>query len=132
MKQQGSDKSSPAATAPRGALFEPLALLLLSLATIGTAWCFFQAAAWGGVPQQVMNLSAACSQAVTDQLQSYQLALVDVLLASALFCGGPLRSFKHSGYAGRFSRWVWSPSFSRSNACCYFQFRGDPRYWTKI
>jgi len=64
-------------------LFEPVALLLLSLATIGTAWCSFQAAVWGGVSQRSMNLSAASSRrAVTDQLQSYQMALLDVSLFS--------------------------------------------------
>ena len=63
------------------ALFEPVALVLLSLATVGTAWCSFQAASWGAVSQRLANLSAASSRrAVADELQSYQLKLVDVLL----------------------------------------------------
>jgi hypothetical protein len=65
------------------AWFEPIALVLLSLATVGTAWCSFQAAAWGGAAQRSMNESAAASRrAVTDQLQSSQLAVLDVLLFS--------------------------------------------------
>src|SRR5436190_18935207 len=63
--------------------FEPVALALLSLATIGTAWCSFEAAAWGSVAQRTMNLSAAASRrAAADELQSYQLTLLDVLLFS--------------------------------------------------
>jgi hypothetical protein len=46
-------------------------------------WCSFQAAAWGGVSQRLTNLSAAAGRrAVTDKLQSYQMALLDVLLFS--------------------------------------------------
>jgi hypothetical protein len=78
--RQDSPPLAPEKKAKHG-LFEPAALLLLSLATIGTAWCSFQAAAWGGVSQRSMNLSAAASRrAVTDELQSYQMALLDVLL----------------------------------------------------
>jgi hypothetical protein len=83
MKPQGPANFTPAKSAPKHVLFEPMALLLLSLATVGTAWCSFQAAVWGGVSQRTMNLSAASSRlAVTDQLQSYQMALLDVLLFS--------------------------------------------------
>ncbi|MCI0745509.1 MAG: hypothetical protein L0Y58_08900, partial [Verrucomicrobia subdivision 3 bacterium] len=57
--------------------------MLLSLATVGTAWCSFQAATWGGVSQRNTNLSAASGRrAAADQLQSYQMALLDVLLFS--------------------------------------------------
>lgn len=64
-------------------MFEPVALVLLSLATVGTAWCSFQAAVWGGASQRFMNQSAAASRrAVTDQLQNSQMALLDVLLFS--------------------------------------------------
>ena len=67
----------------RPAWFEPTALALLSLATVGTAWCSFQAAAWGGVSQRSMNMSAASSRrAAADQIQAYQLALLDVLMFS--------------------------------------------------
>jgi hypothetical protein len=64
-------------------MFEPVALLLLSLATVGTAWCSYQAASWAGMSQRMTKQSAAFSrEAVTDQLQSYQMALLDVLLFS--------------------------------------------------
>lgn len=70
-------------TAPRHALFEPAVLVLLSLATVATAWCSYQAATWAGISQRQMNLSAAASRrAVTAQLQSYQMSLLDVLLFS--------------------------------------------------
>ena len=63
--------------------FEPVALLLLSLATVGTAWCSYQAASWGGTSQRLTNLSAASARrAAAAQLQAYQLAMVDVLLFS--------------------------------------------------
>jgi len=37
---------NPVGAKPKHALFEPIGLLLLSLATVGTAWCSFQAASW--------------------------------------------------------------------------------------
>lgn len=82
----------PTLNAPNGARsgstedvarFEALALLLLSLATVGTAWCSFQATAWGGLSQRLTNVSAAAGRrAVTRELQSYQFELLDVLLFS--------------------------------------------------
>jgi hypothetical protein len=77
------DRLTTRTAAPKHAGYEAFALLLLSLATVGTAWCSFQAAAWGGVSQRAMNLSAAASRrAATCELQSYQLKLADVLLFS--------------------------------------------------
>jgi hypothetical protein len=76
-------KSTEEIAAAKLARFEALALVLLSLATVGTAWCSYQAAAWGGAAQGAMNLSTASSRrAATQQLQSYQMALLDVLLFS--------------------------------------------------
>lgn len=87
---------------PKRTAFEPLALVLLSLATVGTAWCSFQAAAWGGLSQRLLNLSAASSRsAVTAQLQSYQMALLDVLLFSQI---ESQRLWQQAGEAGRTSR----------------------------
>src|SRR5687768_4285244 len=81
MQPQASDKSTVSTL--RHAAFEPIALVLLSLATVGTAWCSFQAAVWGAVSQRTMNMSAAASRsAAVDQLHAYQMALVDVLLFS--------------------------------------------------
>jgi hypothetical protein len=74
------DPSNPAA---RRSWFEPVVLVLLSLATVAMAWCSFEAAAWGGVSQRKMNMSAAASRrAAAAQLQSYQMAVLDVILFS--------------------------------------------------
>jgi hypothetical protein len=68
---------------PQHALFEPLALVLLSLATVGTAWCSYQAAVWSGVSQRSTNLSAiAGRRAAAMELQSLQYRLADVMLFS--------------------------------------------------
>lgn len=68
---------------PKHPAFEAVALVLLSLATVGTAWCSYQAAVWSGLSQRTMNMSAAASRrSVTAQLQSYQLAVLDVTLFS--------------------------------------------------
>ena len=68
---------------PKSALLEAAALILLSLATVGMAWCSYQAAAWGGAAQGAMNLSNVSGRrAATKQLQAYQMALLDVLLFS--------------------------------------------------
>jgi hypothetical protein len=82
-KEHKTDPSPATKGASKQTAFEIVALVFLSLATVGTAWCSFEAAAWGGVSQRTMNLSAASSRnAAVDQLQSYQMALVDVLLFS--------------------------------------------------
>jgi hypothetical protein len=81
--QQNPDRLASPNAAPKHRLFEPMALFFLSLSTVGTAWCSFEAATWGGVSQRTMNLSAVSSRrAVADQLQSSQIALLDVLLFS--------------------------------------------------
>jgi hypothetical protein len=40
---QKTDHVTPGSAATRHVLFEPMALVLLSLATVDTAWCSFQA-----------------------------------------------------------------------------------------
>jgi hypothetical protein len=85
MAARAPESSPPkrAEAAPRQAVFETVAVVLLSVAAVATAWCSFQAATWGGISQRRMNLSAAASRrAATSELQSYQLQLVDVLLFS--------------------------------------------------
>ena len=80
---QDSDKSSSEKARPKHALFEPVGLVLLSLATVGTAWCSFQAATWGGASQRFINLSNAASRrAAAGELQNSQTMLLDVLLFS--------------------------------------------------
>lgn len=72
-----------ATTARKHVFFEPTVLVLLSLATVGTAWCSYQAAVWGGISQRTMNLSSiAGRKAAAGELQSMQYRLVDVLLFS--------------------------------------------------
>jgi len=80
---QNVERLTPGSTRLKHALFEPLALLLLSLATVGTAWCSFQAAVWGGISQRTMNQSAVVGRhATANELQSLQLRLADVMLFS--------------------------------------------------
>ena len=82
-KLQESDSVTPVVDKPKRAIFEVAALVLLSLGTVGTAWCSFQAAIWGGAAQGAMNMSTASSRrAATDELQAYQMELLDVLLFS--------------------------------------------------
>jgi hypothetical protein len=83
VKSQESSTPVRFERAAKHAFFEPAALLLLSLATVGTAWCSFQATVWGGVSQRLTNLSAAAARrAAADELKSSQMALLDVLLFS--------------------------------------------------
>ena len=80
---QNPAPEKPSNAAPKLAFVEPVALILLSLATVGTAWCSYQAAVWGGLSQRFTNQSAAASRrAAAGQLQSYQVALLDVMLFS--------------------------------------------------
>jgi len=82
-KTEEPERLTQTKTAPRSALLEGAALVLLSLATVGTAWCSYQAASWGGAAQGAVNLSAASSRrSATKQLQAYQVALLDVMLFS--------------------------------------------------
>jgi len=68
---QDEDKLMAAKAASRRARFEPVALVLLSLASVGTAWCSFEPAVWRGLSQRLTNMSAASSRrAVTGELQS--------------------------------------------------------------
>ncbi|HTL57740.1 MAG TPA: hypothetical protein VL361_18785 [Candidatus Limnocylindrales bacterium] len=89
MSNQSQQVGSPATAQtgptrePKRALFEPVALVLLSLATVGTAWCSFQAAAWGGVAGGFTNRSVAASRsAAANELKYTQVGLLDVLLFS--------------------------------------------------
>src|SRR6185436_5811879 len=116
-----------AAPAPRKrAAFEPIALVLLSLATVGTAWCSFQAATWGSVAQRTMNLSAASSRrAAVEQLQAYQMALLDVILFSQHInahasSNEALARFYADRFRGEarvaFESWMATQPFANANA----------------
>jgi len=78
----GSDREQKRTRAAQP-LFEPIALVLLSLATVGTAWCSYEAAVWGAIGQRTMNLSAVSGRgAARDEIKAVQVATVDVLLFS--------------------------------------------------
>src|SRR5262245_51433578 len=80
---QNPEKPKQSATSHPRSRFETVALLLLSVATVGTAWCSFQAATWAGASQRLTNLSAASGRtAAAQELQYHQVALLDVLLFS--------------------------------------------------
>jgi hypothetical protein len=83
MASSDTPNTTEARAATKQAWFESFGLLLLSLATVGTAWCSYQATTWGAATQRIMNQSLAASrQAATDQLRASQVALLDVLLFS--------------------------------------------------
>jgi hypothetical protein len=119
-------EDSPSKAAPKHALFEPVVLVLLSLATVGTAWCSFQAAAWGGVAQGTMNRSTASSRnAVVAQLQNSQMALLDVLLFSQYVnaragSNETLARFYADRFRGEakvaFEAWMTTRPFENTNA----------------
>jgi len=125
-KSQDSEKTPTSNVTQKHALFEPLALLLLSLATVGTAWCSFQAAAWGGVSQRFSNQSAAASRsAAARELQSEQLAVLDVLLFSQYInarslSNEPLSRFYADRFRGEaktaFEAWMALQPFENTNA----------------
>ena len=117
---------APSNAARKQPLFEPLALVLLSLATVGTAWCSFQAAVWGGVSQRMMNLSAVSGRrAAANQLQNSQMALLDVLLFSEYMNARAVSNETHARfYADRFrgeakiafESWMATRPFENTNA----------------
>jgi len=123
---QGNDDAPSAKRVGQHQLFEPMTLLLLSLATVGTAWCSYQAAGWGGASLRLTNLSSASSrQAVGDELQSYQMALLDVLLFSqhinaAISSNQTLATFYSARFRGEaksaFDAWMATHPFENSNA----------------
>jgi hypothetical protein len=75
-----TNPSSPPNPGPKAGL-ESVALLLLSLATVGTAWCSYQATTWAASAQRLINQSIAASRvAATDQLRAAQITMLDVML----------------------------------------------------
>ena len=119
-----SDKDRPTPVNP--AVLEALGLLLLSLATVGTAWCSFEAAAWGGAAGGAANQSTAASRrAAKDELQANQMALLDILLFSQHInaranSNEPLARFYADRFRGEaktaFEAWMATNPFENSNA----------------
>ena len=124
--QDGKPPTTTSAPARHAPFFEPVALLLLSLATIGTAWCSFQAATWGGISQRTMNMSAVSSRrAAAGQLQNSQMALLDVLLFSEYInarssSNDALARFYSDRFRGEaktaFDRWIATRPFENADA----------------
>jgi hypothetical protein len=126
MPPKDSDQVMRANAVRKHVLFEPVTLVLLSLATVGTAWCSFQAAVWGGVSQRTMNLSAVSGRrAAANQLQAYQMALLDVLLFSQHInaragSNDTLARFYADRFRGEaktaFEAWLATQPFENTNA----------------
>ncbi|HEX7860129.1 MAG TPA: hypothetical protein VF773_07390 [Verrucomicrobiae bacterium] len=120
------ERATPRKVAEKNSLFEPAVLLLLSLATIGTAWCSFQAASWAGLSQRLTNLSAAASRrAAANEIQSYQLKLADVLLFTEHInaraaSNETLATFYSDRFRGEaktaFDAWIAMKPFENANA----------------
>lgn len=110
----------------RSVALESIALVLLSLATVGTAWCSYQAAVWGGVAQRLTNLSAAASRrAAAAQLQNNQMAMLDVMLFSQYInaratTNEPLARFYADRFRGEakaaFQAWLATQPFEHPDA----------------
>jgi hypothetical protein len=126
VKRPDALPSTPAHPARRSAPFETVAILLLSLATVGTAWCSFKASVWGGSSQRKTNLSAAASRrAAAGELQSYQEVLLDVLLFSQhinarVSSNEPLARFYSDRFRGEakaaFNSWLATQPFTNPDA----------------
>jgi hypothetical protein len=126
MEAKPTERKEVTSASPRHVAFEPLALVLLSLATVGTAWCSYQAAAWGGVSQRLSNLSAATGrQAASAQLQYHQIGLLDVLLFSQYMnayanSNQVLARFYSDRFRGEaksaFTRWLETHPFENKDA----------------
>ncbi len=110
----------------RHPIFEPVALVLLSLATVGTAWCSFQATVWGAASQRAMNLSNASSRrAAANELKSSQMAMLDVMLFTQYLnaragSNETLANFYSSRFRSEakaaFEAWMSTHPFENSNA----------------
>jgi hypothetical protein len=122
------DKNRPAPDQPKlnPALLEAVGLVLLSLATVGTAWCSFEAAAWGGAGGGAANRATAASRrAAKDELQANQIALLDILLFSQHInaragSNEPLARFYAERFRGEaktaFAAWMALKPFDNPNA----------------
>src|SRR5262249_2933526 len=113
-------------TNAKRAIFEPIVLVLLSLATVGTAWCSFQAAVWGGTAGGAMNQSTAASRrAPARDLKPSQVLLLDVLLFSQYVnaratTNEPLANFYSVRFRGEaksaFDAWMATQPLQNTNA----------------
>jgi hypothetical protein len=73
----------PPSPSRRYVLFDAIAVVLLSLATVGTAWCSYQATAWGSRSSKLSSRSVLrAHDATTSRLKANQLFLLDAFLLS--------------------------------------------------
>jgi hypothetical protein len=106
--------------------FESIAVLLLSLATVGTAWCSFQAASWGALAQGYSNQSGARARvAAQAELQAQQMAVLDVVLFSQYInaraaSNEPLARYYSERFRDEakaaFTAWMATGPFENTNA----------------
>lgn len=127
MEGKTQDQSpSPTAAPPKSPVFESIALLLLSMATIGTAWCSYEASSWGTVSAQLGGAAGGASRrAAQAELQARQAALLDILLFShyinaRLGSNDALARFYADRFRGEaktaFDAWMATKPFENSNA----------------
>ena len=126
MSENRQDASNQVKAKPALTLFEPVALILLSLATVGTAWCSYEAAAWGAVAAGLSGKSATFSRtAAANELQAQQVAVLDVLLFSQYVnarasSNNALARFYSDRFRGEaktaFEAWMATQPFDNPNA----------------
>jgi hypothetical protein len=76
---QTSEKSS--SQPGRYVVFDAIAVILLSLATVGTAWCSYQATAWGSHSTKLSSQSVIQAHtAATARLKANQMLLMDAFI----------------------------------------------------
>jgi hypothetical protein len=126
MSPENSSQTTPEPEKAKASVFEGMALLLLSLATVGTAWCSYESASWNGVAGGLSNQSVAASRrAAAYQLQAYQVALLDVMLFSEHInaraaSNAELARFYSDRFRGEakiaFDAWLATRPFENTNA----------------
>jgi hypothetical protein len=73
----------PSSSPGRYGVFDAIAVVLLSLATVGTAWCSYQATSWGARSTKLSSQSVIRAHtAATSRLKANQMFLLDAFLLS--------------------------------------------------
>src|SRR4051794_220960 len=73
----------PSSPPGRYVVFDAIAVILLSLATVGTAWCSYQATSWGARSTKLSSLSVIRThEAATSRLKANQAVLLDAFIFS--------------------------------------------------
>lgn len=71
-------------TAPSGyAVFDAIAIIVLSLTTVGSAWCSYQSAVWSGISAKATDQSITLhNESLALQIKANQSLLLDVFVLS--------------------------------------------------